>query len=73
METKMLPCPKCGSQNIATRDWWNSLYETKYFAECYDCGCMVGFMADPSGWVGAAYDTDIQAIEAWNRRANDDE
>ena len=64
----MKPCPCCGSQNIATRNWWNSLYETRYFAECYDCGCLVGFMADPSGWVGAAYDTEAEAIEAWNTR-----
>lgn len=68
METKLLPCLKCGSQNIAVREWWNSLYEIRYFAECYDCGCLVGFMADPSGWVGAAYHTEAEAIEAWNTR-----
>lgn len=67
--SEMKTCPFCKSENVATRDWWNSLHDTCYFAECLDCGCMAGFMVDPSGWVGAAYATEAEAIEAWNTRA----
>lgn len=67
--TELKPCPVCGSANVGVRSWWNALHETGYFAECMDCGCMVGFMADPMGWCAAAYDTEEEAAEAWNTRA----
>jgi hypothetical protein len=67
--TELKPCPVCNSANVGVRSWWNSLHETGYFAECMDCGCMVGFMADPMGWCAAVYDTEAEAAEAWNTRA----
>ena len=57
-EPKLKPCPFCGGEAIV------NLLLGKYCITC--TGCMGGIF--PASW-----QTREEAIEAWNRRANDDD
>ena len=57
--TDMKPCPFCGSE--ATIEHKNVL-ET-WIVECSNTNCPASYM------IGNDYDTEEEAIEAWNRRA----
>lgn len=60
---KLKPCPFCGEKdNLSIRKWsgWNN-----HFVRCESCFAIV---PDPS----ATDFTKKEAIEAWNRRVDDD-
>ena len=58
-KAELKPCPFCGRKAILRRDSHG----------CY-IGCENGMCSVlPTTWY---YDTEEEAIEAWNRRANDD-
>lgn len=73
METKLLPCPFCGSYNCWTHEIWNrhTDHAQGYYVECYDCGAAKGVLIYRNGTWDGFYKTETEAIEAWNRRAND--
>lgn len=70
METKLLPCPFCGSDNCWTHEVWNrhTDHAQGYYVECYDCGAMKGAMIYHNGTWDGFYKTEAEAIEAWNTR-----
>lgn len=56
------PCPFCGSKaELHKRD----VLDTSYIVECSNGTCPASYML---GW---DYETEEEAIEAWNRRVND--
>lgn len=61
MQSKDYPnlrnCPFCGSENIDITDH----YQTVVFVQCDDCGATFPH-----------FDSKQEAIEAWNRRADND-
>ena len=73
METKLLPCPFCGSDNCWTHEVWNrhTDHAQGYYVECYDCGATKGAMIYHNGTWDGFYKTEAEAIEAWDRRATD--
>lgn len=61
--TELLPCPFCGVEYtqvrwIGFKDKSNGAFDAGYRGECCDCGALT-----------RAYDTEAEAIEAWNTRA----
>ena len=70
METKLLPCPFCESDNCWTHEVWNRYtdHAQGYYVECYDCGAMKGAMIYNNGTWDGFYKTEAEAIEAWNTR-----
>ena len=55
MATELKPCPFCGCEAVTT----TSILDEHYVI-CTNCTC-----AGPGGW------SEQEAIEAWNRRAED--
>lgn len=60
METKLLPCPFCGGEAETQNTYAIGVWEVF----CIVCGAHTGY--PPGGC------TEAEAIEAWNRRANDE-
>lgn len=58
-EIKLKPCPFCGGMGILN----NEKNRTVSFVKCIQCGAESGIVH-----VSAEYCADEQAIEAWNRR-----
>lgn len=56
---ELLPCPFCGSRNVAQRFTREASFEALSFVECYDCGARGSGVSGQGG----------EAIEEWNRRA----
>ena len=59
------PCKDCGSTNVEIESVelglpWGAPVETVFHGKCYNCGL-----------TGADFSTIDDAIEAWNRRADD--
>ena len=52
---ELKPCPFCGGRKLSVHGWSN-----QYWVECYSCET-----EGPSG------ETQDEAIESWNRRAED--
>lgn len=70
METKLLPCPFCGSYNCWTHEVWNrhTDHAQGYYVECYDCGAAKGVLIYHNGTWDGFYKTEAEAVEAWNAR-----
>ena len=68
MDKKLKPCPFCGNEVVIIDDYNPRLYRPikngKYYISCYDCGIMMGYDTD----YGGQFNTEKEAIEAWNRR-----
>ena len=61
--TDLLPCPFCGGEAIA-------IHEHKWWVACRECKAENGFIGmDMSGNYGY-FDTEEQAIAAWNTRVD---
>ena len=64
MSEKLKPCPFCGNKaeiNGKILNWDLSSIEAAYFVRCTKC-------RNHSDW----FDTEQDAIEAWNRRVNNE-
>ena len=56
--SELKPCPFCGYEEMVVSP---TGYHGAYIAYCIRCHASTG-----------DYDTKVEAIEAWNRRANDE-
>ena len=63
MSEKLKPCPFCGGKAEVRTD-----ENEEYYVSCTKCFTLVGYCTDTWG----EYETETEAIEAWNRRASDD-
>lgn len=62
MATELKPCPFCGGKAVVNAMGWKCKDgKDRYYVGCYKCGTRCGFKALPVN----------QAIEKWNRRAED--
>ena len=72
MSNELKPCPFCGGEacvcKISPRLYRPSRNH-EYTVVCYGCDLLFGFDED----YGGEFDTEEQAIDAWNRRANDEQ
>ena len=59
MSEKLKPCPFCGSEAEVRTD-----ENDEYYVSCTECFALVGYCADT--W--AEYETEEEAIDAWNTR-----
>lgn len=59
-EKELKPCPFCGHKAVLMKD------RVGYYIQCDNGLCKVL----PTTWY---YDTELEAIGAWNRRAGEDE
>lgn len=55
---ELKPCPFCGSRENAIKEHW--MCRNMWCVQCYGCGCN-----------SACFRTKEEAIEAWNRRSDD--
>ena len=60
--SELKPCPFCGAK--AVMNYKQAL--NTWIVECSNSSCPASYM------IGMDYDTEAEAIEAWNRRANDE-
>lgn len=61
---KTKPCPFCGGEarTLGQHRWW---------VACQECTCDIGFEGMDEGGCYGHYDTESEAAEAWNTRANE--
>lgn len=66
-------CPFCGSEVVVMHETWNRHTDHKqgYSVECYDCGCTIGLMTYHDGTWDAFFETEDEAVDAWNKRVCD--
>lgn len=58
---ELKPCPFCGGNNVGVwHEFWYVAERDDYAVQCYDCHFGLSIKH-----------TEKEAIEAWNRRAND--
>jgi len=67
-DNKLLPCPFCGGEALikTSRRYPSGKEITAYSPTCYNMACVI-YDADDN-----YYRTEQEAIEAWNRRANNE-
>lgn len=64
MTEQLKPCPFCGGNNMDIEEFTiDFAFDIGYIIRCRDCGCTLKSIENNS---------EQKAIEAWNRRANDD-
>lgn len=61
MAEKIKPCPFCGSKDIEILEWTFKNDINTWQVECQECGVS-----------GSMYSIKAEAVEEWNRRADDD-
>lgn len=61
---KLLPCPFCGSEDVSINEAYWDCHGARYEASCNNPQCAVHPYSD-------LYDTEAEAAEAWNTRADD--
>lgn len=62
--TELLPCPFCGGEAKARKKWGN------WTVYCLDC-CASSDRYVPGATYYVSCDTKDEAVERWNRRADD--
>ena len=71
-ESKLKPCPFCGSEAVSVQEidpsYYDPLRNHPCTVVCDECDLLFGFDAD----YGGRFDTKAEAIKAWNRRAKDE-
>ena len=70
MIEKLKPCPFCGGEARVTDVIPPRLYtkDVAYCVYCSSCDLLFGFDMD----YGGEFATEAEAIEAWNRRSNNE-
>lgn len=66
---ELKPCPFCGSKGEMRCDKkpdMNGYFVYSYVVDCSRFDCPASYM------IGNDFDTEAEAIEAWNRRINDE-
>ena len=66
---ELKPCPFCGGEAEVIRSTRSMCYE-EYRVGCGKCGAMVKNFSNPL-WKVSYFDTEAEAIEAWNRRVSE--
>lgn len=56
-------CPFCGFKAKMFREGWEVTYTTSWWVECTNQSCVIPEMSTQE------YDTEKQAIKAWNTRS----
>ena len=64
--SELKPCPFCGGEarTMEQHRWW---------VFCPECMCDLGFEGMDEGGCYGHYDTEAEAVEAWNTRHNPEE
>jgi len=69
---ELKPCPFCGGTAVSIQKIEPRLYRPvknhPFSVVCWECGFFFGYDED----YGGMFDTEAEAIKAWNRRAKDD-
>lgn len=61
---ELKPCPFCGGKAYISKEDCYGYDDNDYMVFCDKCGLQLGFTMQ--------YDTEAEAIEAWNRRCSND-
>ena len=66
-------CPFCGGTAVSVQNVIPRLYRPimnhKYSVVCWECDCWFGYDED----YGGMFDTETEAVKAWNGRMSDGE
>lgn len=69
---KLKPCPFCGGTAVSvqkvTPRFYRPIMNHLYSVVCWECDLWFGYYED----YGGKFDTETEAVKAWNRRANDE-
>ena len=71
---ELKPCPFCGGEAVVTKhhnrftEWYLNLLWCNRFTEWYLCSCPKCHISQ----TGSEYGFRFEAVDAWNRRVNDD-
>lgn len=66
--TELKPCPFCGGEAKIQHEYSRESGDW-YAVDCLNKKCPMEIVIVTTGW----RPTEAEAVEAWNRRANDDE
>lgn len=70
--SELKPCPFCGGTAVSIQKIEPRLYRPvknhPFSVVCWECDLFFGYDSD----YGGMFDTEAEAIKAWNRRAKDD-
>lgn len=66
-DNKLKPCPFCGGKAEIKDTVMGYVRDSVIWPECQKCGCRL-----PKIYVKASYCANDKAVEAWNRRANNE-
>ena len=62
--TEIKPCPFCGGEVYASREDCYGEVSDYFMVHCDECSLQFGFSSQ--------FESEAEAIEAWNRRADND-
>ena len=69
--SELKPCPFCGGTAVSIEKMMPRLYrpDRKFSVVCWECDLFFGYDED----YGGMFDTEAEAIKAWNRRAKNEQ